>query len=144
MTELETIALAANLRAVNEFVRGAGSSAGFSTGMEYRLELIVEEVFLNIARHSCPGEPVRIGCTAEPGSVALEFEYGGPYFDPRTAPEPPIGAPLSARRPGGLGVFLVRQMASEIEYAREGGRNRLRVRLTDHDTAPGGALQSSL
>jgi serine/threonine-protein kinase RsbW len=46
-------------------------------------------------------------------------------FDPTRAPDVDVGAPIEARRPGGLGLHLIRRMVDAIEYrydeaAREG------------------------
>src|SRR5262245_35558175 len=72
----------------------APASADFN-----RLDLIVEELFLNIAMHACPGEPVRLACSMPaPLLVELEFSYRGPKFNPSTdAREPDLNASLAER-----------------------------------------------
>ena len=56
---------------------------------------------------------------------------GAPY-DPMSAPAADTTSPLESRDPGGLGVFLVRQLMDRVEYARKDGRNclLLAVRLS--------------
>lgn len=124
---LEVLAEKANLAEVRDFVRHGCSVGG--DGAE-SLDLIVEELFLNIALHACPGEMVRIGCGAECNLAEVEFLYGGPIFNPVTdAPAPDLAAPLGERPIGGLGVFLVMELADSVEYQRDGEVNRLAVRL---------------
>jgi anti-sigma regulatory factor (Ser/Thr protein kinase) len=120
---MDTTAIAANLAGVTNFVRE-------SCGESPKLDLIVEELFLNIAMHACPGGPVHITCMQAPAGVAaLEFSYGGPPFDPSTAPDPDLDAALPQRPIGGLGLFLVREMAESVNYRREGELNRLAVEV---------------
>ena len=126
---LDTIATPGQLAGVTRFVReNCGAPPGSETN---RLDLVVEELFLNIALHGSPGGPVRIICAPDgPGIVALEFSHGGPPFNPATdAPEPDLDAPLADRRIGGLGLFLVREMAEAVDYRREDGMNRLTVKV---------------
>lgn len=135
MTEprvLDTLAEPARLAEVTQFVR---EHCGAPPGRDLNeLDLIIEELFLNIAIHACPGKPVRVACSVkEPGTAEVEFTYGGPAFDPTTdAPEPDLTAPLADRPIGGLGVFLVRQMAESLDFECDDGINHLtaRVRFT--------------
>ena len=122
---LDTVAAPGNLAAVTSFVRAHCAAPGQDTAP---LDLIVEEVFLNIATHACPNQPVRIAC---PGPASLEFIYGGPAFDPTTdAPPPDLDASsVAERRIGGLGVFLVCRMAESVVYRRDEDLNRLAVRV---------------
>lgn len=96
------------------------------------VDLVLEELFLNIAMHACPDEPVRIACWApSTGMINLEFLYSGPEFDPTKAPAPPLNAPLAQRPIGGLGIYLVMQMAESVAYQREGELNRLNVQIAN-------------
>jgi anti-sigma regulatory factor (Ser/Thr protein kinase) len=126
---LDTVAVPGELGNVTRFVR---ESCGAPAGADFaRLDLIVEELFLNISMHACPGEPVRVVCgLVEAGLAELEFLYGGPYFDPTTdAPEPDLDASLAERPIGGLGLFLVREMAEALDFDCDEGVNRLTARV---------------
>jgi anti-sigma regulatory factor (Ser/Thr protein kinase) len=126
---LDTIAVPGQLGPVTRFVRAhCGAPAG--EGL-HSLDLIVEELFLNIATHACPGGPVRIVCSrTAPDLAEVEFSYGGPRFDPTTdAPEPDLTASLAHRPIGGLGLFLVREMAESLDFQCDEGINRLAVQV---------------
>ena len=58
--------------------------------------------------------------------IGLDLDDGR-AFDPLCAPEADLGVPLEERRVGGLGIHLLRKLASEIRYHREDGRNHLHV-----------------
>jgi len=48
-----------------------------------------------------------------------------PAFDPFTAPEPDLDAPLEERQVGGLGVHFVRTFLDHVDYVRDGKQNRV-------------------
>ncbi len=129
---MTVVANAANLAAVHHFVRAVSAeSSGFRGEALQRLDLVVEESFLNIAMHACPGETVEVECAGETGSVTVVFRYPGPAFDPTgaDAPEPDLEAPLAERRIGGLGIYLTRALARSVHYRREGSINCLTLRV---------------
>jgi anti-sigma regulatory factor (Ser/Thr protein kinase) len=60
--------------------------------------------------------------------VSLTVENEGVPFNPLDAPAANDTAPIEERPIGRLGIHLLRKLMDEIEYAREGNRNRLVVR----------------
>ena len=65
--------------------------------------------------------------TVVDGGVMLTVEDDGPAFDPLSLPAPDLTASLEARRVGGLGVFLVRQVMDSVRYERRDTTNRLQM-----------------
>jgi serine/threonine-protein kinase RsbW len=103
-----------------EFLQGAGVD-GRAT---HHVALVLEELLTNIATHGgAPVEPTWVRITVEPQRVAGEVIDAGTPFDPRGAPAPDIHAPEDDRPIGGLGLFLVTELTSELEYAHRDGRN---------------------
>jgi anti-sigma regulatory factor (Ser/Thr protein kinase) len=95
-----------------------------------RAELVFEEVVTNVIRHAYGHDEsrqieVEFACDAD--GIRFVFTDDGPAFDPLAQPEPERPSSLEAAREGGLGIFLVRKIASAIAYDRTSGRNRLRV-----------------
>jgi serine phosphatase RsbU (regulator of sigma subunit)/anti-sigma regulatory factor (Ser/Thr protein kinase) len=82
------------------------------------VDLALEELFTNIVRHGRPsGTPVRIDISPIAGGVEVSLiESEAEAFDPTRAPEVDISLPLERRRPGGLGIHLVRKVVDSIEY----------------------------
>jgi anti-sigma regulatory factor (Ser/Thr protein kinase) len=96
---------------------------------EFQLNVVLEELFVNAIRHGgCDGVTdaacIRLDCTPE-NAVHIEFRDRGRPFDLTAAPAADIGAPLSERHGGGLGIHLVRQMMRDVAYRREGEWNIL-------------------
>jgi anti-sigma regulatory factor (Ser/Thr protein kinase) len=95
----------------------------------FKVRLVLEELILNLIDHATGSATDRIDvCIGiEPGRVVLVLEDDGNPFDPRSAPAFDKAKPLEERSPRGMGIHLVRSMAEEMDYARVGDRNRLRV-----------------
>jgi serine/threonine-protein kinase RsbW len=66
----------------------------------------------------------------EHGKVSAEIADNGPAFDPLSLPEPDTDLSAEEREIGGLGVHLVRNLMTDVTYARENGWNRLRFSKT--------------
>lgn len=98
----------------------------------YRLELVLEEVFVNIVRHAFGGDAaahaVDVSLTVDGAHWVLAFEDDGRAFDPTRHSALPSG-PLSALEPGGRGLHLVQKTAQDMRYRRDGALNRLQVSI---------------
>jgi serine/threonine-protein kinase RsbW len=64
-----------------------------------------------------------------PKRLLLVLEDDGHEFNPLDAPTPDVNLPAEQRRPGGLGIYLVRKFAEEMRYERCEGRNRLTIAI---------------
>jgi len=97
--------------------------------LEFQLNLVLEELFVNAVRHgACEGlaNAARVQMRVDHHrAVHVTFSDRGAPFDLTQAPEADIGAPLSERRAGGLGIHLVRQIMRDVSYSREGEWNVL-------------------
>jgi serine/threonine-protein kinase RsbW len=121
-------ARAESISAFREFVRGGAVAAGIATDQFERLELVLEEILINVARYAyAPNEGiVEVACSGE-GNGKLRVEVGdyGRVFNLLEADPPDLSRGLADRPIGGLGVFLVRSMVDSIDYRHEAGRNIL-------------------
>mgnify|MGYP003444340506 CR=1 FL=1 len=61
--------------------------------------------------------------------LALAFRDDGAAFDPLARADPDLDAGIDERPIGGLGIFLVRELAESVSYERIGRDNVLRVHL---------------
>ncbi len=123
-----------SLQAAIEFVRLGAMEAGWSGDRLGELDLIVEELFVNVARYAYPKGvkgPVEIHWwVPRTGVLALELADQGAPFDPLSKEDPDLTLRLECRPIGGLGLFLVRSLTSELVYRRDGDWNRLRFEMT--------------
>jgi serine/threonine-protein kinase RsbW len=116
------------LGSVTEFVRKGAREAELPGSRLGELDLLIEEIFMNIARHAYPeGAPgvVNVTYRVSAGELAVEVGDQGIEFDPLAATPPDLTLDLAQRPIGGLGIFLLRTFASSLSYRREQGWNRL-------------------
>ena len=111
--------------------RMAEALAGQPETLVGKARIVVEEIGANIVNHADAGEPPRIAvCVAQQdGGLALTISDTAPAFDPAAAAAPDTTLPLEARHIGGLGLHLVRELSTSLNYAREGDRNVYRITL---------------
>ena len=127
---------AAQLPILTQFLQEFWSAAGLPPDAALQFELALEEVFMNVVMHGSPaGRAARIAVTlvVADDALTLLIEDDGPPFDPLSRAAPDLTASLEARRVGGLGVHLVRQMMDTVSYQRLGACNQLR--MTKHVAA---------
>lgn len=95
-----------------------------------RVELGLEEIYANAVTHGAEGRDpdvttVTVDLRLSGRRLELTVEDEGPPFDPLTAPPPDLTTTLDRRRPGGLGIHLVRKLMDDVRYERRDDRNRL-------------------
>src|SRR3954469_14551105 len=91
-----------------------GSHAGLSPDLTYRLTLSLDEIVSNVIRHGYSDtghHVVDVRLSVDGGGIvtAVVEDDGHPY-DPRESPAPDLTLPVEQRGPGGLGIYLVKQM----------------------------------
>lgn len=113
-------------------IAGWVEGAGISPAIGYRIALVAEELLANLVMHGrFAGEApdARLMLERSDEGVVLTIEDAAAPFDPREAPVPPLPT-LEDDRIGGVGLPLIRKMASALEYGAAGpGWNRTVVVL---------------
>jgi anti-sigma regulatory factor (Ser/Thr protein kinase) len=97
----------------------------------YHLNVAVEELVLNAIKHghcSPATSAIEVALQLSGQAVNVTITDTGIPFNPLDAPPPDLTTNLAERPIGGLGIHLVRSLMSSVEYMREGGENRVRLR----------------
>ena len=124
-------ARAENLERVFDWIASVCRHVPSTSGdLTSRLQLVVEELFLNVVNHgqSVANEHCSFMLTLylRSAGTVLIVEDTGPKFNPLASPaQPDVNAPLEDRPIGGLGVMLVQEMTDDITYERVENLNRL-------------------
>ena len=95
-----------------------------------QIEVIVEEVFVNIAHYAyAPGTgPATVRFRADgAGAAELTFIDRGAPYDPLARPDPDVTLSAEERPIGGLGIFMVKKSMDDMRYAYRDGRNILTI-----------------
>jgi anti-sigma regulatory factor (Ser/Thr protein kinase) len=86
------------------------------------MRLAIEEITTNIIKYSYPHAqpgPIQIVCACQGDQLCVTIRDHGAPFDPHDAPPPDLTSDLEARMVGGLGVFLVRELADDLVYLHD-------------------------
>jgi serine/threonine-protein kinase RsbW len=128
VARLSLPATAESIAAFCDFVREGAIAAGVDSSELAKLDLVLEEVLINVARYAYTPETgmveVAYSRTA-PGNLCVEIADSGLVFNPLQTDPPDLTRGLADRPIGGLGVFLVRSLVGSIDYRREPDRNIL-------------------
>lgn len=134
--ELRRLELPAGISALQKFtsfIRNGAQAAALPERQRGHLELVLEEILVNVMRHAYPeGErgTVEVGYAVEgPGKLFVQVSDAGRAFDPLAKDPPDLPLSLADRPIGGLGIFLVKEIAQSLSYSRVGNRNILAFRL---------------
>ena len=96
------------------------------------INLVVEELFTNMVRHNeGGGDRITLSVERRNDRVHLELvDFDVEPFAPETAEVPPVDAGIEERRPGGLGIYLVRKMVDDLNYDYQTESRQMRVTVT--------------
>ena len=92
-----------------------------------KIDMCGEELYANIAFYAYEqsnGE-IRVSISKEDNGIKLTFEDDGIPYNPLEKPDPDITLPPEQRPIGGLGIFMVKEMADEIYYKHVNNSNIL-------------------
>ncbi len=134
MTEQATLVLkndASELERVMTYVSELCQQMSIPPDVEYDLNLALDEIIINVAKHAYPqGEEhnFTVQVALDSREFVARIEDDGKEFNPTEYPEPDLDAPLEERKEGGLGIYLVRQIMTSINYQRVGGKNVVTLR----------------
>ena len=116
---------------VASLVEELASAQALPAASVWPLNVALDEVLSNIINYGhtdADAHEIQVRVSLEHGLVVAEVEDDGQPFDPLAAPAPTFDAPLEERPIGGLGIHIVRNLMTEVSYARIAGRNRLTMK----------------
>ena len=143
MWEIRTDAQPEKLYIVLDFLDGILEECGCPAGIKIKLEVAVEEIFVNIAHYAYTPDVGDAEITVEvtddrvakmtfaddSGRVlTLIFEDTGIPYDPLAKPDPDITLSAEERQIGGLGIFMVKKSMDSMEYERRDDKNILTIK----------------
>jgi serine/threonine-protein kinase RsbW len=100
----------------------------------------ISEALTNAIRYGNgedPAKQVEVSVEVDPFRVVVQVTDQGNGFDPQAVPDPTL--PENLHRPGGRGVYLIRQLMDEVEYDERGSSVRLVLYRHSPTRYPAGA-----
>lgn len=120
-----------SLEAIFDFVTAFAAQAGLEMDCIMNIQFVIEEIFTNTVKYNRKGTrdiEVRLQIVDDHAIVAVT-DFGVEPFDVTRSPEPVIDQPFADRRPGGLGLHLVRRLSESVAYEYEGGNSTVIVTI---------------
>ncbi len=111
-----------------DFINRQTKKAELSPKMINRAQIVVDEIYSNIQLYS-GATMAQVFCQIDNDRMILTFKDDGVEFNPLKAEDPDVTLPLEEREIGGLGLIMVKKMASHLSYAYEDGYNVLAVTI---------------
>lgn len=110
------------LEGMIDWVRKVTSDCSFSVSERRKIEIALEEAFVNVVHYAYRGAkaPVEMICCKYPSKqVAFKIIDKGMPFNPLLQPRRGHSSlPIEERQEGGLGIFFMRKFMDEVHYQR--------------------------
>lgn len=116
-----------SLSAIYEFAEEILAANAVGGAACYSVHLALEELFVNMVKYNpnvTSDIDVNVDVINDRVKVTLT-EYGVPEFDVTAPRKVDVQAALADRTPGGLGVYLIQNLADSLEYEYGDGRSRV-------------------
>jgi anti-anti-sigma factor len=121
-----------SLEQIFALVRRVLDAGSIGEADAYAIEMAIEELFTNMVKYNAAGLGrigLEIECTGKDVICSLT-DPDSDRFDVNAMPDANIHLPVEQRRPGGLGIHLIRRMVDSIDYDYAGRRSRITFRKT--------------
>ena len=93
---------------------------------DFQVNLIVEEIFVNIIDYS-KADFIIVNAEFEDSELTVEFIDNGIEFNPLLKENPTLPETIDEAQIGGLGIFLTKEIADELNYNYINGENCLKI-----------------
>lgn len=105
----------------------AAERAGFSDRAIYAVQMAADEACSNIIEHAYRGQPgtIQMEIDWDGQALTITLKDTGQPFNIEKVARPNINAPLSKRKVGGLGVYLIHQLMDRVQFSSSNGINTL-------------------
>lgn len=90
------------------------------------LHIVIDEACSNVVKHS-GASSFEVEIAPRDGGAVLVFADDGTPYDPLAHEDPDTSAPAEKRPIGGLGIMIIKRLATAVSYRRENNQNFLTV-----------------
>jgi anti-sigma regulatory factor (Ser/Thr protein kinase) len=99
--------------------------AGIDERHRLPMQFAVEELFTNLVKYGVGGtRRIVLGLKREPSRLVVSLtDFDVPRFDIREVADVDVHRDLSDRKPGGLGIHLLKRMVDDVDYEYRDGRS---------------------
>jgi anti-sigma regulatory factor (Ser/Thr protein kinase) len=128
--QLALCAATGELQRLHSWLESLNELYGLSARVSFHLELCVTELVTNVINYAYPAAPppeeaITVRLVRNPADVLVEITDQGIGFDPVAYVPVAPARSLEEAQEGGRGLLLVRKFATQLQYRREQGCNRI-------------------
>lgn len=117
-----------SIERVRDFINRQTKKAELNSKITNRVQIVVDEIYSNILLYS-GATTAQVFCQIDSEQMTLTFKDDGVPFNPLKSRDPDVEASLEERKPGGLGLLMVKKMSSDLAYVYEDKYNVLTVKI---------------
>jgi serine/threonine-protein kinase RsbW len=142
--KIQIPSLVENIRVVESFIDNSKDTFHIEDDIYGNIMVAVTEAVNNAIRHGNKFDKdknVYLSLFVNANQLKFEIEDEGAGFDHNNLDDPT--APENLENPGGRGIFLIRHLADEVEFSKEGRRVELTFALTPGTDSPDNTTTSS-
>ncbi len=119
--KIEIPSLSENIRMIESFIDNAKDKFDLDDDIYGNIMIAVTEAVNNAIRHgnnSDKAKNVTLTLLLEDGRINFNIQDEGQGFDFQNLPDPT--APENLEKPGGRGIFLMKNLADEVSFEQDG------------------------
>lgn len=113
---------------VMAFIEKYMEANGIDMAMNSKIMVVVDELYSNIINYSQATYAV-VKLADLDDRLMISFHDNGTYYNPMLKDDPDITLSAKERQIGGLGIYIVKNMAKDVKYTRVAGKNIIDVVL---------------
>lgn len=115
-----------SLKDIFEFIGQFSASNKLDDAQAFSLKFAIEEVFTNMVKYNPGRSQVVISLKRDGKKIEVGFvDVEKKPFDITKHEEVNPNLPIEQRRPGGLGVFLIKKLMDRVDYTHDGIHSRI-------------------
>ena len=115
---------------VTAYIADCCTAAGCDENTVGQITIASSEILANIDMYVYEaGGDIEVLTKCINRRMTVIFKDNGAPFNPLLVQDPDVTLPLSKRKPGGLGIFIVKKLMSDYSYTYENGQNVLKIEM---------------
>lgn len=115
-----------SLKSIFEFVSKFAAFAKLDDSQTFSIKFAIEEVFTNMVKYNPGPDKVTLSLSWDGRRVRVDFvDVEKKPFDITLKQDVNPNLPIEKRRPGGLGIFLIKKLMDGVEYVHDGIHSRI-------------------
>lgn len=115
---------------VIDYIAEQCAQAGCDQDVVGQITIASSEILANIDSYVYEnGGEIEVLTKCRERRMTIIFKDNGKPFNPLLVQDPDVTLPLSERKPGGLGIYVVKKLMSDVSYAYTDGQNNLTIEM---------------